>query len=197
MILNAAGRKSGSPEVWKSCGLGVSPVIIRWVKCTTIVSRCLSTTNAPLRKTLRHIAAFTLIEALIAIVLVAVVLPVALSGVSRATETASLMRRKAIALRLADSRLALICADGSWQTSAPSGDFNVPEDGEDSLGFHWQLTTTAGRDPAVHSLKFTVTWDPPADSHSLSLETLATTPTTATGSSTTSPSKATGSGTTP
>ena len=48
------------------------------------------------------------------------------------------------------------------------------------VGFHWQLTTSAWRDPSVQQLHLTVSWDPPAPANALSLDTLVTTPTAAT-----------------
>jgi type II secretion system protein I len=123
-------------------------------------------------------AGFTLIEALIAIVLVAAVLPVALAAISHVTQSVSRLQKQAIALRLADSRLAAWLLDGSWQTAPASGDFTVDTDGDDVTGFHWQLAASAWRDPTVQQLHLTVTWDPPAAANAVSLDTLVTPPAT-------------------
>ncbi len=119
---------------------------------------------------------FTLVEALIAIVLVAAVLPVALAAISHVTQSVSRLQKQAIAQRLADSRLATWLLDGSWQTAPASGDFTPGTDGDDVVGFHWQITVSAWRDPTVQQLHLTVSWDPPAPANVVSLDTLVTAP---------------------
>lgn len=99
---------------------------------------------------------FTLIEALVAIVLVAVVLPVALAGISHAIRGAELARRHDVALRVASARLARLVADGSWASSAGDGDCDPAVDGDDAAGYRWQVAVSAWRDPVVHDLVVTV-----------------------------------------
>ncbi|HEX3132611.1 MAG TPA: prepilin-type N-terminal cleavage/methylation domain-containing protein [Planctomycetota bacterium] len=100
--------------------------------------------------------AFTLIEALVAIVLVAVVLPVALAGVSAALRSADQVRRHEVALRVAQSRLATLVSDGSWQSAGTSGECTEQTDGEDTTGLRWQMTVSTWRDPTVRILRMTV-----------------------------------------
>ena len=128
---------------------------------------------------------FTLLEALIAIVLVAVVLPVGIAGISGAAHAAGQVRRNDLARRLAEGKLNQLVVTGEWQTSATSGDFDPATDGDDAAGFHWQLTSTAWRDPTVHDLRLAVTWDPVSDAHTVAVETLATPPATASTTTTT------------
>jgi type II secretion system protein I len=99
---------------------------------------------------------FTLIEVLVAIVLVAVVLPVALAGVGSALRGAELVRRHDVALRVAESRLAMLVADGSWEGSVTSGSCDAELDGEDAIGYQWQLAVSNWRDPSVHVLRLQV-----------------------------------------
>ena len=116
----------------------------------------------------------TLIEALISIAVVALVLPIAIAGVSRAVQSAEQVRRMDIARRLAETRLSLLSADGSWQSSATSGDFDPRVDGDDATGFHWQLTVTPWRDPVVRTLSLTVSWN--NSQRTVTMETMATPP---------------------
>ena len=120
--------------------------------------------------------AMTLIEALISIAVVALVLPIAIAGVSRAVQSAEQVRRMDIARRLVETRLALLSADGSWQASATSGDFDPRVDGDDATGFHWQLTVTPWRDPVVRTLSLTVSWNSSGHQRSVTMETMATPP---------------------
>ena len=126
-------------------------------------------------------AGFTLIEALVAIVLVAVVLPVALAGVSASLRGVDQVRRQDVALRIAQSRLATLVADGSWQRSGTSGSCDPAIDGEDSEGMRWQMAVATWRDPTVRTLRVTVSWGPLSSARSLFLETLVTPPATGSG----------------
>lgn len=121
-------------------------------------------------------AAFTLIEALVAILLVAVVVPIGLEAVTRAGQAAGQTRRQDRALQLAQSKLAYLTATGEWQTSAQSGAFAATVDGEDAEGLRWELASTPWRDETVTELRLTVSWDPPSPHRQVSLTTLATPP---------------------
>jgi type II secretion system protein I len=119
---------------------------------------------------------FTLIEALVAIVLVAVVLPVALAAVSQSLKGADTIRKQEVALRVAQARLALLVADGSWQSAGTSGACDPRTDGEDTEGMRWQMSTSTWRDQTVRTLTFTVTWGPVANPRSVTLTTLVMPP---------------------
>lgn len=99
---------------------------------------------------------FTLVEALVAIVLVAVVLPVALAGISAALRGAGQVRDREVALRVAQSRLARLVADGSWSGSPSEGACDAAEDGEDAAGLRWRVAVSSWRDPTVSTLRVTV-----------------------------------------
>ncbi len=118
----------------------------------------------------------TLIEALIAIVIVAVILPLALSGVSHALQAADQTRKQDVARRLAETRLARVVADGSWQSSALAGTFDATQDGEDADAFAWQVTLTPWRDRAVQILVLTVSWGAVGSGQAVTLTTLVTPP---------------------
>ena len=121
-------------------------------------------------------AAFTLLEALIAIVVVAVVLPVALAGVSAALRGANQVKYQDLALRVAQSRVAALVADGSWQKSGTAGTCDPSVDGQDAVGMRWQMVVANWRDPTVRTLRFTVSWGTFDAGQSVSIETLVTPP---------------------
>ena len=121
-------------------------------------------------------AGFTLIEALVAIVLVAVVLPVALAAVSQSLKGADTIRKQEVALRVAQTRLALLVADGSWQSAGTSGACDPRTDGEDTEGMRWQMNVATWRDQTVRTLKFTVTWGSTSEPRSVTLTTLVMPP---------------------
>ena len=119
---------------------------------------------------------FTLLEALIALLLMAVVLPLALGGVSQVLRSVDRQGHLETAQRLAESRLAGWMADGSWRTAAASGDFTdvagTDEDAEDLHAFHWNLVTAPWRDGTLTTLTLTVAWSD-ADGDRCTLATLA------------------------
>ena len=111
-------------------------------------------------------AGFTLVEVLATLVLLGIVVPVAMRGVSVALAAAQTAKRTAEATSLAQSKLNEMIADGSWQTSGTSGDFS-PEHPE----FRWTVENGSGNygtnEVAVH-----VTWTQRGQERSLTLSTL-------------------------
>ena len=118
--------------------------------------------------------AFTLIEALIAIALLAVVLPVAMAGVARAGQAAGAAHRQQVAMRLAQGKMNWLTASGDWSAGSSSGGFDPAQDGAESAGFRWQLEVASWRDPAVRQLHLTVAWDPASPANQVSVDTLVT-----------------------
>jgi len=121
-------------------------------------------------------AGFTLLEALIALLLMAVVLPLALGGISQVLRSVDRAGRVETAQRLAESRLAQWTADGSWRTAAASGAFTeegpgADADTEDLAAYRWTLVTAPWRDGALTTLTLTVAWGD-GDGDHLSLATL-------------------------
>lgn len=115
----------------------------------------------------------TLIEALVAIALVATVLPVALAAVSGGSQAIERARRADLASRVAQARLARLLVDGSWSTSAASGACDADNDGADAVGLRWTLSVAAWRDPTVRTIDLTVTWGEGNRSGSVTVSTLA------------------------
>jgi general secretion pathway protein I len=78
---------------------------------------------------------FTLVEALAAMTLLAIVMPALTQGLSGAAQAASSSRRRTEATILAQAKLSALVATGTWQGNALSGDF-----GTDWPQYQWQAT---------------------------------------------------------
>jgi type II secretory pathway pseudopilin PulG len=66
-------------------------------------------------------AGFTLAEVLAALLFMAIVIPVAVQGLRIASRAGTVSERKAVAARLADSKLNELIVTGQWQSSAQKG----------------------------------------------------------------------------
>lgn len=115
----------------------------------------------------------TLIEALVAIALVATVLPVALAAVSDGAQATERARRAAVAQRAAEARLARLLTDGSWPTAARAGACDADDDGADADGMRWTLAVQAWRDQVLSTVSLTVAWGEGARGGSVTVTTLA------------------------
>jgi prepilin-type N-terminal cleavage/methylation domain-containing protein len=109
---------------------------------------------------------FTLIEVLATMVLLAIVLPVAMRGVSVSLAAASSAQHRAEAASLGEAKLNSMVATGEWSNTAPSGDF-----GADWSGYQWTLQTQA-RDFNTTEVMLTVTWTERGTQRSLPISTL-------------------------
>src|SRR4051812_4048031 len=96
---------------------------------------------------------FTLMEVLAAIVLMAIVLPVAMHAISVATNVASTAKNKAEAAILADSLLNEMRTTRMWQSGALSGDF-----GEDHPQFHWTAELKDWDASTLKELDIRIVW---------------------------------------
>ena len=94
---------------------------------------------------------FTLVEVLATLLLLGIVVPVAMRGVSLATLASSHARRLSEASQLAESKLNELVVTGDWQYMT-SGDF-----APDHPDFHWTTQTSTG-DYSLTSLSLQVTW---------------------------------------
>lgn len=66
-------------------------------------------------------AGFTLAEVLAALLFMAIVIPVAMQGLQIASRAGSVSERKAVGMRLAESKLNELVLTGQWQSSAQKG----------------------------------------------------------------------------
>jgi prepilin-type N-terminal cleavage/methylation domain-containing protein len=112
-------------------------------------------------------AAFTLVEVLATLVLIGIVIPVALKGVSVAVNSASHAKHQAEAATLGEGKLSEMIAQGDWSMGAGSGDF-----GADYPGYTWTCQT-ATPDPNVNvtEVTVTVTWKERGQDRQLNLST--------------------------
>lgn len=69
----------------------------------------------------RACAGFTLAEVLAALLFMAIVIPVAVQGLRIASRAGSVAERKAVAARLADTKLNELIVTGQWQSAAQKG----------------------------------------------------------------------------
>jgi prepilin-type N-terminal cleavage/methylation domain-containing protein len=125
------------------------------------------------RRTRRR-GGFTLVEVLAALVLIGIVMPVAMRGVSLAMAAASSARHASIAAGLAESKLNQIVVENSAGTGvgsgATAGDFS-PEQPE----YRWMLQTFP-RDYNLTELSLRVSWQERGQERSLVVTTLAPDP---------------------
>jgi prepilin-type N-terminal cleavage/methylation domain-containing protein len=105
-------------------------------------------------KSLRRQGAFTLVEVLATVLLISIVIPVAMKGISLSTRLASQSKRQIQAVYLAKSKLAELVASQTWQNSSKSGNF-----GSDWLDYEWQLEVDEWKLDSVYQLELRVSWD--------------------------------------
>ena len=111
--------------------------------------------------------AFTLVETLATLTLVAIILPVAMRGISLATSAASLARRQAEAGSLAEAKLNEMIATDAWQTANLSGDFGL--DGPD---YRWSADVRDWQGATLRQLSVSVTWTARGKPRAVTLSTL-------------------------
>ena len=104
-------------------------------------------------KPARRPSGFTLMEVLAAVILVAIVLPVAMQGISLAASVAGMARHKAEAAVLAQSKLHELQATREWQGGNLNGDC-----GEDHPEFHWQAVLSPWQTTTLQQLDVQVSW---------------------------------------
>jgi prepilin-type N-terminal cleavage/methylation domain-containing protein len=119
---------------------------------------------------------FTLIEVLATLVLLGIVLPVAMRGLSVALAAAGTARHTSEAAVLAEAKLnELAAAAATGGAASGSGDF-----GDEAHGYRWTATTAAA-DLNLTELSVTVSWLERGAERSLVVTTLVGDPAAATG----------------
>jgi general secretion pathway protein I len=111
---------------------------------------------------------FTLAEALAALLLVAIVLPVAMNGVSLGVHAARDARRRLQAASLAQSKLSELVATAAWQGSQLQGDFAV----EQVPGYTWEAVVEEWEEPGMKQLSVVVRWQVNDSPQQISVATL-------------------------
>jgi prepilin-type N-terminal cleavage/methylation domain-containing protein len=110
--------------------------------------------------------AFTMVEVLVSMVLMAVILPVAMQGISLALRGASLARQKSVAASLAQTQMADLIAAGDWSQANMQGAF--PDDPD----YTWTAELTEWSGTTVEQLEVDVLWTARGQQRSVSLDTL-------------------------
>lgn len=113
-------------------------------------------------------AGFTLAEVLAALVIMAIVLPVAVEGLRIANRAGVVAHRKGVAVQLADSLLNELVVTGEWQYSAQDGDF-----GTEWNGYRWRLRNQNWGSDAMQMLTLEVFYQVQDREYSVRLSTLA------------------------
>ena len=132
-----------------------------------IANRKLQIANCKLSRCARSMSGFTLIEVMAAIVLVAIVLPVVMRGISLATSAAGIARQRTEAATLASMKLHELVATGLWQNGSASGDFagEFPD-------YQWSAQIADWTDPDLEQLDVKVTWMAHGQQQSITVSTL-------------------------
>jgi len=110
---------------------------------------------------------FTLVEILATLVLVAIILPVAMSGISLALGVADQSRRQTEAASLAQTKMAEIIAAQQWQTASLAGDF-APDWPE----YRWAAQVSDWQGTTVRQLDVEVLWNHGGTDQGVTLSTL-------------------------
>lgn len=100
---------------------------------------------------------FTLVEALASLMLVAVVLPFVIRGVSMSARNAAEADRKATAAMLAQTRLDEVVLSKSWELGDAEGEFDEAY-GKEAMRYTWDLTVGDWQSTDYRELVLTVRW---------------------------------------
>ena len=111
---------------------------------------------------------FTLVEVLATLTLLAIILPVAMRGISLATAAAGNARRDMEAASLAEATLNELLATGAWQGSELSGDY-----GQDWPEYRWTAEVENWEGTVLQQVTVHVRWTTRGSEHSVTLTTLA------------------------
>lgn len=116
---------------------------------------------------------FTLVEALITLLLVAVVLPFVMRGVSASAQLGVLADRKAQAAALADTRLAEALIAGDWEDGDAGGTFDPEVYGSETAGYAWYLLVDDWENQtAFQEVTVVVTWQQRGKEQNVALSTV-------------------------
>ncbi len=110
---------------------------------------------------------FTLAETLAAMLFMAIVIPVAVQGLTIANRAGVVAERKRVAAQLADRLLTETVLTEDWRNGALEGDF-----GADRPLYRWVLKTTEWSEDAMRTVSVTVFFKAQEREYSVSLSTV-------------------------
>jgi prepilin-type N-terminal cleavage/methylation domain-containing protein len=111
--------------------------------------------------------AFTLVEVLAALLLMAIIIPVAMDGMSVASRAGVLGQRKAAAMRVAERVLNSLIIEGETQQGSNSGN---TLDGD--INYPWTMKSETWSEDAMLHLTVTVTFSVQGNNYDVSASTL-------------------------
>lgn len=96
---------------------------------------------------------FTIIEMLAAFVLIILIIPAVMKGLSIATMVSSDSVNKSDGISLAENKLSEILLEEEWQNTSQSGDF-----GEMYPDYEWTMTSVDWTEPSLKQVTVKVLW---------------------------------------
>jgi type II secretory pathway pseudopilin PulG len=104
---------------------------------------------------------------LAAMVIMAIVIPVAIEGLRIGSRAGVVAQRKGVAVQLADGLLNELVVTGQWQDSAQSGDFGDRHD-----GYRWRLVNETWGKDSMRLITIEVLYEVQSQEYSVLLSTL-------------------------
>lgn len=117
--------------------------------------------------TQRRQQGFSLIETLVALLLAAVVMPIAVQAVTNAATQATLAKRTRIAAMLSQNKVSEVIMGDEIDVGEESGDF-----GEDYPGFSWKTIVTNYDTDTLQQVEVSVMFSHQGNERSIDLTTL-------------------------
>ena len=115
----------------------------------------------------RRDAGFTFVEVLVAMVFMAVVIPVAVEGILMANKAGVVAERKRIAAQLADTKLTEMVLTEDWRYGTSDGDFD-----EDYPDYTWSVSDNAWDEEGLLELTVVVSYMAQGKTYEVRLSTL-------------------------
>lgn len=126
-------------------------------------------TDSWLRMPRRAFSAFTLVEVLTVIAVVAIVLPGVMYGLSLSSGIANSAKQRAAAGAIATNKLTELVATGAWQQGDTQGEV---EDRPQT--YHWKTHAQSWSVTGLEELTVEVSWEARGGQRSIALTTLVT-----------------------
>lgn len=115
---------------------------------------------------------FTLVEALAALVLVAVVLPFAMKAISGSAQLGVHADREARALELAETRLTEVMITRAWEQGGGTGAFDPLVFGSEADRYEWTLIVSDWENVSFKEVTVVVSWQQSGQTRDVDLTTV-------------------------